>query len=87
MAIQITLPANLEERLRADLGDLAAAGKEAMLVELYRQAKITHHELSQALGLSRFETDAVLKRHDVTEDLPMLEEHLADLDALRKLTP
>jgi len=69
MAIHIKLPAPIEEKLRNDLGDLGAAGKEAMLIELYRQGKLTHHELPQALGLGRFETDGVLKRHNVTEDL------------------
>ncbi len=66
MSINMELPHPIEEKLK---GDLAAAGKEAMLVELYRQEKLSHHELAQGLGLSRFETDGVLKRHNVTEDL------------------
>jgi len=56
MAIRIELPSAIEERLRADLGDLAVAGKEAMLVELYRQGRISHGELAESLGLSRYET-------------------------------
>lgn len=74
MAITIDLPRPIEEKLSSDLGDLASAAKEAILVELYRQGKLTHHELSEALGLSRFEADAVLKRHSVTEDLLTPEE-------------
>lgn len=69
MVIKIELPQSVAEKLRSELGDLSAAGKEAMLVELYRQGKLTHHELSEALGLGRFETDGVLKQHNVTEDL------------------
>ena len=45
-----------------------------MFVEFYRQAKLTRHQLSQALGLGRLETDAILKKHNVTEDLPSPEE-------------
>jgi hypothetical protein len=53
-----------------------------MLVELYRQDKLSHHELSQAMGLNRFQTDGVLKRHGVTEDLPTNEEYDAALARL-----
>ena len=69
MVIKVELPEAIEEKLRADFGDLAAAGKEAMLIELYRQRKISHGELAESLGLARYATDGVLKRHNVTEDL------------------
>ena len=85
MAVTIELPADVEERLRAASPDLDAEAKEAMLVELYRQDKLSHYELSQALSLDRFETDGVLKRHNVTEDLPTAEEHEAALARLRVL--
>ena len=75
MAVTIQLPADVEQRLRAETPDLDSEAKEAMLVELYRQDKLTHYELSQALGLDRFETDGVLKKHKVTEDLPTDEEY------------
>lgn len=83
--IQIDLPAALEARLRKTLGDVNLVAKEAALVELYRQRQITHHELGESLGLSRFETDGLLKRHGVTEDLPSPAEYLADLEAARKV--
>jgi len=82
MALTIQLPAEIERNLRRDLGNLDRAGKEAMLVELYRQDKLTHYELSQALGLDRFEADALLKQHNVTEDLPTAEELADDLERL-----
>ncbi len=84
MAIRIELPGAIEEKLRADFGDLSAAGKEAMLVELYRQDKVSHGELAGALGLSRYETDGVLKRHNVTEDLLTSEELHEQVASLRK---
>jgi len=85
MAVTIQLPAEVEQRLRAECADLDSEGKEAMLIELYRQERLTHFELSQALGLDRFETDAVLKKHNVTEDLPTPEELEEDLRRARQL--
>lgn len=85
MAVTVELPAPLEERLRATCADLDAEAKEAMLIELYRQEKLSRYELSLALNLGRFETDALLKRHNVTEDLPTNEELEVDLQRARQL--
>jgi predicted HTH domain antitoxin len=85
MSVTIELPAEVESRLRAASPDLDSEAKEAMLVELYRQDKLTRYELSQALGISRLETDAVLKKHNVTEDLPRVEELEEDLRQARSL--
>jgi predicted HTH domain antitoxin len=85
MAVSFELPTDLEKNLRRELGNLDHAAKEAALVELYRQGRLTHYELSQALDLDRFETEGVLKRHHVTEDLPSSEELDHDLKRLRKL--
>ena len=52
--------------------DLDRAAKEALLVELYRQERITSHELASALEIDRFAADELLGRHGVTEDLPSL---------------
>ena len=79
MAVTVQLPADVEQRLRAQSADLDSEAKEAMLVELYRQDKLSHHELSRALELDRFQTDAVLNKHHVTEDLPTEAEHRAAL--------
>lgn len=84
MAVTVELPAAVESRLRAETPDLESEAKEAMLVELYRQDRLSHHELSQALNLDRFETDGVLKKHHVTEDLPTADEIEAGLQHLRK---
>jgi hypothetical protein len=85
MAITFTLPADIEQRLREEFGDLNAAAKEATLVELYRQDRLTHHQLATALGLDRFETEAVLKRHNVTEDLITPDEYNEQMSQLRAL--
>ena len=78
--IQIQLPTDLEERLRHDLGDLNQAAKEALLLQAFRDRRLTHFELSQALDLDRFETDAILKQHHIFEGSPTL----ADLEADRQ---
>ena len=85
MAITFTLPADIEQRLRDEFGDLNAAAKEAALVELYRQGKLSHGKLAESLGISRFETDGILKRHNVTEDLITPEEYNEQMAALRKI--
>jgi len=85
MSVTIQIPADVEQRLRAENPDLETTAREAMLVELYRQDKLSHHELSQALGLDRFATDGVLKRHGVTEDLPTALELEQDLQQARSL--
>ena len=85
MTVTVELPAEVEQRLRAESPDLESEAKEALLVELYRQDRLTHVELSEALGLDRFECDAVLKRHSVSKDLPTADEIEEGLQRLRQL--
>src|SRR5271157_6436556 len=67
ISFDVNLPPDVEERLRAEAPGLSAAGREAFAVDLLRRGILTHHGLGQTLGLNRFETDALLKRHRVTE--------------------
>ncbi|MBI4581770.1 MAG: UPF0175 family protein [Planctomycetes bacterium] len=85
MAITFNLSPDIESRLVENGHDPNQAAKEAALVELYRREKISHGELAQALGLSRYETDAVLKRHGVTEDLITPQELDAQVTGLQRL--
>jgi predicted HTH domain antitoxin len=71
MTVSFELPNEIEQTLRRELGDLDQAAKEAALVELYRQHQLTHHEVATALGISRFETDDLLKRHGVYYDITL----------------
>jgi len=64
---------------------LDAVARETRLVELYRQGKLSHFALSQALGLDRFQTEDVLHKHNVTEDLGSVEDYLADIQTLDRL--
>ena len=66
LTVTIELPAELERALRGSDSNLESTAKEALAVSLFRQGKLTHAELGRALKLDRFETDALLKRHQVT---------------------
>ena len=66
MTISFEIPPEIAHELRADGADLGREAKETFLVELYRRDRIAHHQLAEALGLDRYETDGVLKRHKVS---------------------
>lgn len=85
LTIKLELPPDLEQKLLAETADLSAEVKEAYVLELFRRGRLSHFELSQILGLDRFETDAYLKTHNVLEgSLTMddLEEQRRTLDRL-----
>jgi predicted HTH domain antitoxin len=86
MTIAFEIPSDIERELRTDGADLSREAKEAFLVELYRQEKIAHHQLAEALGLDRYETDGVLKRHKVSPGVTA-EEMRAQATALRDARP
>ena len=67
MPVTIQLPNDVERRLRSQSADLESEAREALALELFRRGKVSHFELSQILGLDRFETDALLKRYGVVE--------------------
>lgn len=69
MSLVIDLPSDIEAVLRKSAGNLNQDAKEAMLIELYRQGRLTHSQFSKALGVSRDEANGLLKRHHVEEDL------------------
>jgi predicted HTH domain antitoxin len=82
MSVRFELPQDLEHELRARGVDPDREARELYLVELYREDWITHHQLAQALGLDRLETEAVLKRHQVSSGVTA-EEMQAQAAALR----
>ena len=85
ITLAVNLPPKVEERLRAESGDLSSAVRESFAINLFRRGILTHHELGQALGLDRFETDALLKRNDVTEYSLTHEDIDADVNSLKEL--
>lgn len=87
MALTVTLnvPPEIEEKLRAGTSDLDADVKEVYALEMFRRGRLSHYELSQVLGLDRFETDAYLKRHKVFEGSLTMEDLEADRQTLDRL--
>jgi len=85
MSISFELPVAIEEQLRRDHADLDVVAKEAALVELYRQGRITQHQLGLSLDKSRFEVEELLKRHKVSEDLDTAEQVAEQITILRRL--
>ena len=69
MNISFELPPDIGEQIRGNGEDLSGEARELFLVELYRRDRITRHQLSEALGLGRYETDGVLKKHQVWLEL------------------
>lgn len=58
---------------------------EAILVDRYRRGNLSHGEFAKLLDTSRSEVDAILKRHNVTEDLPTRQELSEQVEGLRRL--
>lgn len=83
--VTLHLPADLEERLRREVPNLDAEITAAYALELFRRGRISHYELSQVLGLDRFETDAYLKRHKVFEGSLTMADLEADRQTLERV--
>ena len=86
ITICFEIPPEIERQIRADGVDIVREAREFYLVELCRRDRITHRQLAEALGLSRLETDGVLKRHKVSSG-PTLEELRAEIGSLRDVRP
>ena len=84
MAVSFELPRDIEKSLRKEVGDLGQAAKEALLVELYRREKLTQDELAKALGISWYESEGVLKRHEVFHEITVADV-VRESEALRQL--
>lgn len=84
MTIRFDLPPSLEQQIGTAGADLNREAKEAYLVELYRQERITHDDLGEALGLGFHEIEQLLKRHGAGHDLTP-EEFEAERAFLRRV--
>lgn len=63
--LSIPLSPELTRALQSVGGTPDLAARETLAVSLFREGRLSHLELSKVLELDRFETDAVLKRHEV----------------------
>jgi hypothetical protein len=83
MTISFEIPQEIEQQIRTGGVDLGRDAKEVYLMEQYRQAKITHRQLEEALDLSFHEAEQLLKQRGMGQDLD-IEEFEAGRNFLRK---
>ena len=69
MNISFEIPQDIEQQLRTEEADLNRDAKEVYLMEQYRQAKLSHRQLQDALGLNFHETEEILKRRGLGQDM------------------
>ena len=88
MALTVTLdlPPDVEKRLRRQTTDLESDVRQAYALDLFRRGVISHFELSALLGLDRFETDSLLKRHKIFEGSLSMADIEGDHLTLERLT-
>ncbi len=86
MSISFEIPHDLEQQLRTEGMDLSHEAREAFLLGLYRDDRISHAQLREALGLSFYETERLIKARGVGHDIS-LEEFEEGRDLLRKARP
>jgi hypothetical protein len=87
MAVSFQLPSEIETTLRRQLANLDQAAKEALLVEMYHQNKLTHQQLANALGLSNSQTADFLKKHEQTNGKPAAAGELGDANGQKSASP
>jgi predicted HTH domain antitoxin len=85
MPVTLEFPQDIEEALRREYPNLDLEAWEACAVELFRQGRLNHFQLSRVLGVDRFEADAILKRHRVEEQSLSATELESDRETLRKV--
>lgn len=86
MNISFEIPHDIEQQIRTDGGDLNRDAKEIYLMEQFRQAKLSHRQLEDALGLSFFETEELLKQRGLGQDIDP-DEFEASRERTRKARP
>ena len=86
MAVSFELPKKVEDDLRDELGDVNQAAKEALLIECYRQGRISIGYLAQALSMGVIEADEWLGERGVPLDYTP-EDLKADVEALERTVP
>lgn len=73
MTITFEIPTNIQKRVQSEGADPHREAKEAYLIELYRQERITHDDLTAALGLGFHQTQQLIKEHGAGDDFSLAE--------------
>lgn len=82
--VRFTLPKWAVAEANLDEATLDEAAREALALDLFRSGRLSRPALGRMLGLDRFETGALLKRHQIFND-PSHEEIDAEVEATREL--
>jgi predicted HTH domain antitoxin len=80
MTITFDIPQSIQQRVLSEGADPNREAKLAYLIDLYRQDRITHDDLSEALGLEFHQTQQLIKEHGAGDDF-----NLADFEAERTM--
>jgi hypothetical protein len=83
--VEISVPDTLIKALGAQPEELPRQTLEALVVHAYRKGQITHAQVSELLGLNRWETDGFLKAAQAFRPRET-EEFVSDLERLRRLS-
>jgi predicted HTH domain antitoxin len=83
MTIHFDIPKDIEAALAGEGADPNFEARQAFLIELYRRGRIGHSALAEAMGMSRYALDGLLKARGIWLDTTA-EEVFADIEGLRK---
>ncbi len=84
MAVTIDISAEAEKLLKSEWGDLNRAARDALVIESYRQGKLSLGQCSEILGMGFAETEAFLRERGVDLGLTMQDVE-DDMKCLRKV--
>jgi len=84
MPVTISLPEDVERQLRSELPDLDERAREALLIALYRDRKLSIGRLGRILGIGAIAADAWLADRGVTLNYTS-DDLRADREALGEL--
>jgi predicted HTH domain antitoxin len=84
MSVVIEISPEAERLLQAEWGDLNKAAREALIIESYRQGKLSLGQCSEIFGISLLETETFFHSRGV--DLPLSEEDInRDRECLERM--
>ena len=86
MTIRFELPQDIEQQVRTNGADLNREARELYLIGLYRQDRISHAQLRQALDVSFHEAERLIQEHGAGHDIP-IEEFEAERAFLKGTRP
>ena len=84
MSVVLDITPETEKLLQAEWGDLNKAAREALIIESYRQGKLSVGQCSEIFGMSVLETEAFFHSRGV--DLPLTVEDInRDRECLERM--